>query len=211
MPTKPRRRQDRLTPTQARAIRRARRQRRRRFVRFGIFVAVSGIAALFILSLFAPSLPISIGSSGPDGPGQRFSSQGRTHIGLDEDHSPYNSVPATSGWHYSQPLAPVRWGIHEEFITDEYVIHNLEHGGVAIRYDCPEGCPTLVQQLTDMVTGLREDDAKVVLAPYPGMETPIALTAWTFLLQLNEFDETAIMDFIDAHHSSPNSPEPLAR
>ena len=211
MATKARRSRDRLTPTQARAARRARRQRRRRFLKLGAFSAVSAIAALFILSLFAPSLPISIGSSGPDGPGQRIPDQGQTHIGLEEEHPQYNSVPATSGWHHVQPLAPIPWGIREEFVTDEYVVHNLEHGGIAIRYDCPEGCPELVQQLTDLTTKLLEDDGKILLAPYPGMETKIALTAWTFLLQLNEFDEAAIMEFAKAHHSSPNSPEPLAR
>ena len=211
MSTKERRSSDRLTPTQARAARRARRQRRRRFVRLGAFTAVASIAALFILSLFAPSLPISIGSSGPDGPGQRLEDQGRTHIGLGDEHPQYNSVPATSGWHHSQPLAPVPWGISDEFVADEYVVHNLEHGGVGIRYDCPEGCPELVEQLTNLTSEFLEDDGKVLLAPYPGMETTIALTAWTFLLQLNDFDEEAIKDFVSAHHSSSNSPEPLAR
>ena len=73
--------------------------------------------------------------------------QGETHIDLGQSHASYNSVPATSGWHYAQPLAPVRWGLHDEVVLDEYRLHNLEHGGVGVHYDCPEGCPELVAQL----------------------------------------------------------------
>ena len=109
------------------------------------------MASAFILSLFLPSFSgIGFGGLGggsaPDGPGERFSEVNRDHIGAGASHGSYNSVPATSGWHYAQPLAPVRWGVHEEFLADEIRLHNLEHGGVAVHYNCPEGCDELVQQ-----------------------------------------------------------------
>ena len=102
-------------------------------------------------------------------------------------------------------------GLHDEVVADEYRIHNLEHGGIGIHYDCPEGCLELVQQLTEIVNLASGEGLKVILSPYPEMETTIALTAWTFIDRLDVFDEARIKDFISAHESSPNAPEANAR
>ncbi len=203
MATRVKRRKDRLTPTQARAARRLRRERRRRFVRFGAFLGVGIIAFLFIVSLFAGSLPISIGSKGPEGPGERFPEQPSTFIEIDDSHPAYNSKPATSGWHYDEPAS---WGVKNEVVPEERLVHNLRNGGIVIYYDCPEGCDDLVDKLADIVRSTR----RAVLAPYPEMETKIALTAWTFIERLEEFDEDRITAFVDAHLDSPNAPNPFA-
>ena len=205
MASRAKRRSSRLTSTQARAARRTRRQARRRVLRFGAFAAVGMVALLFIAALFAPGLPISIGGGGtPDGPGERLPDQGNRHVDPGQEHVAYNSLPAVSGPHYPQPLAPAPWGEHTEPLPDEVLVHNLEHAGVGLLYDCPEGCPELVQQLREMMS-LAD---KVILAPYPGMETKIALTAWTFIDRLEEFDEERIRAFMGAHINSANAPEP---
>ena len=149
---------------------------------------------------------ISSGVVGSEGPGQRLPDQGRQHISPGTDHPPYSSVPATSGWHYSAPLAPAAWGVHDKELPDEVLVHNLEHGGVGVHYDCPNGCDDLVQELSDIV---REFD-KVIMSPYPGMDRTIALTAWTFLDEFDDFDEARIREFIRAHEGSSNSPESKA-
>ena len=210
MATQEDRRRTRLTPTQKRAARRERRNRRRKLLRVGAFSAVGIIAFFFIIALFLPGLNLSFGSTGrtaPTGPGERIASQGGDHIGPDQNHPPYNSVPATSGWHYEEPLSPARWGVHTEALEDEVLVHNLEHGGIGVHYDCPDGCDDLVDRLVEIV---RRSD-KVILSPYPSMDTKIALTAWTFLDTLDEFDLQRIEDFIVAHSSSPNAPEPDVR
>ena len=51
------------------------------------------------------------------------------------------------------------------------------------------------------------DRGKIIMAPYPGMESRIALTAWNYLDTFEEFDEERIVAFIEAHESSPNAPE----
>jgi len=197
----------RPTPSQVRAARRTRRQKRKRLVRFAGLAAVGLIAAIFILSLFAGGLSnVFAPTNAPDGPGVRMGDQGQTHIFVGESHPPYNSVPATSGWHYAQPDAPARWGVHENALPDEVLLHNLEHGGVGILYNCPEGCDELVGQLNTIVNGAR----KVIMSPYSGMDTTIALAAWTFLDQFNEFDNERIEAFISAHVESGNAPEPFA-
>ena len=208
MATQAKRRKGRLTPTQARAARRVRRQRRRRVVRFAAFSGVGIIAALFILSLFAGGLgSVFAPTNAPDGPGERIGSLGNSHISPGETHADYNSVPATSGWHYDRPDAPARWGVYDQPIPDEVLLHNLEHGGVGIHYDCPDGCDELVEQLKGIVSGA----TKVIMSPYPGMDTAIALTAWTFLETLEKFDQERIEAFILAHVSSLNAPEPFAQ
>ena len=213
MASQPSRSRTRRSPSEARAARRARRETRRRLRRIIFGTVVAAIAVTFIASLFLPGLNIGGGSglfgrSAPDGPGIRVADQGRTHIEPGQDHPLYNSVPAISGWHFPQPLAPVRWGVHTQSLPDENLVHNLEHGGVGVHYDCPEGCDELVDQLADIVRGR---GLKVILSPYPGMDTTIALTAWTFIDKFDVFDEQRVRDFIEAHESSPNAPEPTAR
>ncbi|MCH7625724.1 MAG: DUF3105 domain-containing protein [Chloroflexi bacterium] len=205
----------RPTPTQVRAARRARRNRRRRFLRYGIFAAVASVSFIFIISLFAGG--INFGGSGgffesaPDGPGERFPEVSRIHVTSEQEDAEYNSVPATSGPHFSQPLAPTRWGVHETELEPEVYVHNFEHGGVAVFYNCPEGCDTLKTQLTQLVNTGVNRGAKMLLAPHSGFDGRIALAAWTFLDIFDEYDEDRIRDFFDSHESSPNSPEPNAR
>ena len=201
MATTTKRRKDRLTPTQARAARRDRRTRRRRIIRFGAFISIAAISFLFVASLFAGSIPISFGTAtGNPDLGEVFPEQPYSHIGFGEEHPPYNTVPASSGWHYA---ALPKWGIYDRFIPDETLVHNLEHGGVRIHYDCPDGCPDLVDRLADIARRERE----VVMSPYPDMGSKIALVAWTVVDKLDELDEERVVDFINAHRNSNRAPE----
>lgn len=121
----------------------------------------------------------------------------------EEEHEPYNSVPATSGPHF--PVWSQEWGIVDEELPDGVAIHNMEHGGVLIRYDCPEGCAELRSQLAEVTLRYQ----KVILSPYASLGTKIALTAWTYLDKFDEFDEDRIVQFVDEHMNSAESPEPL--
>jgi len=205
---------NKLTASQARAARRERRQNRNKFKRWFIGLAVALIAGLLILSLILPLFD-SIGSSSndeaPDGPGQKMESQGNSHINEGADHPPYNSVPATSGWHYAQPLAPVKWGIHEVFIPEEKRLHNLEHGGVSITYDPDRASDELIASLEELVKNAgSENFSEILLSPYPGTEHIINLTSWLFIDSFNTFDKSRINDFITSHHNSANAPERFA-
>ena len=212
MATQSKRNKNRMTPTQTRAARRLRRQRRRRFVKFGGMSAITLIAVVFILSLFAGGLRGGGGGGAadgpaPTGPGLRIPGQGAEHISQTQTHPPYNSVPATSGWHRGDATAPAPWGVYDNELPDEILVHNLEHGGVGIHYNCPEGCDELIDQLE----GIANRMGKVIMSPYAAMDTKIALTAWTFLDSFDEFDKDRVEDFARAHEGSPNAPEYLAR
>lgn len=95
-----------------------------------------------------------------------------------------------------------RWGIHTQPIPDELQVHNLEDGGVLVQYNCRD-CDDLIAELKAIVS--RYPD-KVILAPYPQMDTRIALTAWGRIDTFDTVDEPRIVRFIEAycgidHHS----------
>ena len=86
-------------------------------------------------------------------------------------------------------------------------MHNLEHGGIGVHYDCPDSCDGLESQLVALVNRAVDRGLKVLMSPYPEMGSRIALTAWTYLDKFDQFDELRINRFIDAHESSLNAPE----
>ena len=124
-------------------------------------------------------------------PGVTMPDLGNRHLQTPEEpHLAYNSEPPTSGPHLPY-IAP--WGIHTDPIIKELQVHNLEDGGVLVQYSCPAGCADLVAKLKVIVE--RYPD-RVILAPYPGMKTRIALTAWT---RIDAFDEVRIVRFITVY------------
>ena len=134
-------------------------------------------------------------------PGVSQPDQGNRHIQtLNETIPPYNSEPPTSGPHLPY-VAP--WGIHTEPIPRQLQVHNLEDGGVMVQYNCPDACPDLVAKLKAIVSGY---DHQVILAPYPGMKTRIALTAWTRLDAFDELDERRVRRFITAYRGIDHHP-----
>ena len=204
---------NKLTASQARSARRERRQNRNKFRRWLIGLAVALIAGLLILSLILPMFD-SIGSSNddtPDGPGIKMESQGNTHINEGADHPPYNSMPATSGWHYAQPLAPVKWGVHDEFISEEKRLHNLEHGGISITYDPDRASEELINSLKEILKNAgAENFSEILLSPYPGTRNVINMTSWMFIDSFDAFDKNRINEFIRSHHNSATAPERFA-
>lgn len=130
-------------------------------------------------------------------PGQVISDLGNAHIGdVDTPHAPYNSVPPTSGPHMG---IIARRGVHSTQIPNEIQTHNLEDAFVIVHYDCPQGCPELVEQLTGIVQPYLDRNKRVILEPYSGMSHRIALTAWTRLDGFDEFDAERVRKFVDAY------------
>jgi hypothetical protein len=127
-----------------------------------------------------------------DLPGAKMPDQGNLHIATETSpHEAYNSDPPTSGPHLPY-IAP--WGVHTRPIPRELQVHNLEDGGVVVQYSCE--CPEIVAKLRDIVSA---HDRYVILAPYPGMKSTIALTAWTRIDTMDTLDEGRVRRFIDAY------------
>jgi hypothetical protein len=132
-------------------------------------------------------------------PGEFVPSLGNEHIPTAETpHVAYNSDPPTSGPHLPH-IAP--WGVHTRPLVKELQVHNLEDGGVVVQYNCE--CPELAEKLAGIV---RKYDRYVILAPYPTMKSRIALTAWTRLETLDDFDAGRIERFIKAYRGLDHHP-----
>ena len=136
-------------------------------------------------------------------PGRKVQLQIDLVVDFATSHPAYKSTPATSGWHYGPPNAPAAWGVHDNFISDEVLLQNLVQGGVGLHYSCPDGCPEVVAIFTEIAD--RYD--KIVVSPYIGMDHKIALTAWTYIDEMDELDLGRLDIFVRAHHNSERAPE----
>lgn len=140
-------------------------------------------------------------------PGESIESMGRLHIPRNTPSPKYNSSPPTSGPHSS----PARWGEHNQEVPEISQVHNLEHGGVLIQYNCarlPAGqnCGDLRFALRAIMRKARDANGrKFVLAPYGKMPHAIAITAWTWRQTFETPDEAGLLAFADAHYN--NAPE----
>jgi hypothetical protein len=138
--------------------------------------------------------------------GQPVADEGRTHV--DPTTTPtYKFYPPASGPHFSaQGIAPVPWQTIGTLQEGQY-IHNLEHGGIAILYDCPSGsdCTALKNSLENYVKNLAPiepqfKEVKIVLSPYShGMQNKVALVAWDYIQFLDGYDQAAITRFYENH------------
>ncbi len=134
--------------------------------------------------------------------GDFFPAQSRDHISLGAAHTAYNSNPPTGGWHYG---TPAQAGIYDKELADEQLIHNLEHGHVWIAYR-PDLDPALAGKsgvdpaVVDKLAEITKSyGSKIIMAPRANNDTAIALSAWEYLLKLDNFDEIQIQGFIKAH------------
>ncbi len=190
-------------------LRRAAARRRRRTT-----LAVVGGAAFLVLLMVAV-IVVNIRNSRPVGAERSVPTQGNSHIARGA-LSPieYNTTPPTSGPHYGG-LAP--WGVSTQPVRYEQILHNLEDGAVAVYYQCPEGCPELVDALSELVEVYARAGRKVLLVPndpswtdggtqpvHRDMGGRIALTAWQRIDVFDEFDEQRIRAFIERYEGRDN-------
>lgn len=133
--------------------------------------------------------------------GESIPNLGQEHIAIGASHKAYNSNPPTSGPHYAQPAD---WGVYQEPLPDEELVHNLEHGGIWISYkDIDADTKSKLEAIG------KANPGSVVVTPRPANDSKIALASWTRLMKLDSSDETKILDFIKANKNK--SPEPLAK
>lgn len=130
--------------------------------------------------------------------------EGRGHV---KEGTPiaYKHYPPSSGTHYdvTQPA-----GVYTQEVPDGKFVHNLEHGYVVVLLKCPNGCPDLFKQFTDLYNTLPNSKfgtKKMVVTPYshpfsdPSKEAPITLLAWDHEEMLQSFDKAKILAFYQAY------------
>jgi hypothetical protein len=126
--------------------------------------------------------------------------EGGTHI---DEPTPVSYVanPPASGPHWPQWQEP--WGAYPNGLPRERWVHNLEHGGVVLLYNCPSGCDDVVAQLTtlrDATPVDRFNVQRLLIVPDAAMPRKVAAVAWGWRWQGEAVDMAAMRCFIDARY-----------
>jgi hypothetical protein len=123
----------------------------------------------------------------------------------------YSLTPPAGGDHNAEWMT---CGIYDQPVPNERAVHNLEHGAVWITYQ-----PSLPQDQVSALRAFVERQSAVSpggapasrymdLSPYPGLTSPIVVSAWGFQLKLTSPSDPRLQQFVDTFRASPKySPE----
>jgi hypothetical protein len=125
-----------------------------------------------------------------------------------EDDDP----PAAAGPHDPSPL-PADPHVRSEPVDEARAVHNLEHAYVLIWYR-PPGEGGISADVVGALEGVARDEARVIMAPYPGLPDgrALALVAWNtrWLCPATVAPEQAVTmarSFVAAYRGTTNAPE----
>jgi hypothetical protein len=109
----------------------------------------------------------------------------------------YEQRPPTNGDH-----API-WqncGFYSKPIDDRTAVHSMDHGVVWISYR-----PNLSADQIQTLRGYG-DENYVIVSPYPGLPTPVVVTAWRNQLKLKSADDPRLRQFVSQFRISEIAP-----
>jgi len=179
-----------------------------------VIAAAAGVAVVVVAGV-----ALALANGGDDGPGDARAALEAAGCTLsatdalrgvhsittpDGTSDEWNTDPPTSGPHYE---VPVIWGTYTQPVNQAQLVHNLEHGGVAIQYGDEVPAATVAQ----LETFVQQNPRGTVLAPYPSLGNQIALGAWVtpdaskpeegtaYLAKCTAFDQDAFDAFLDAY------------
>ena len=179
-------------------------ERRRTNIIIAVFVVliIGGAGGLYLLvnpPNFGPPVAVTTGKA--VGSIQSITDEGRSHV-TRPARVTYLHQPPSSGNHYSDAAAPRPWGnVQTELLPEEWV-HNLEHGGVVLVYQCSgsgsgSDCDAKFKAAQALVDGLPKEptfsEVKFLASPYQEMTPKAALLAWD-----HEWDFTGVPSLNDA-------------
>jgi hypothetical protein len=155
------------------------------------------------------------GNPGPDAPGTCASNFNHDTPLQTPAHVDQGTVidwpmnPPTSGTHYPQITA---WATVYPFaVMRGNYLHNEEHGGIVMLYNCPEGCPDIVDAMTAFGQALPQDpqceapiNARWIVTPDPLLpsDVRVAAAAWGWSLTMPCFDDTSMTHFFNEHYAA---------
>lgn len=154
--------------------------KRQRTILYGI--AASGIVALIVV---VAVVLLSGGGSGGGDAASTLEANGCTLQTVEavtnkSDHSDvpkpetkvkWNTFPPSNGPHYG---ATIIYGSYTEPVQEQLLVHNLEHGAVAIQW----GSKVPAAQVAKLRDWYQGDPDGIVLAPLPALGDKISLAAW---------------------------------
>ena len=108
----------------------------------------------------------------------------------------YAQTPPVGGAHH---IVWQNCGIYETPVHDEHAVHSLEHGAIWITYR-QDLAPDQLQTLR----AIAQDDY-MLLSPFPGLPSPIVLSAWNHQLRLDRADDPKLRAFISRYKNNPST------
>ncbi|WP_247827474.1 DUF3105 domain-containing protein [Arthrobacter antioxidans] len=114
----------------------------------------------------------------------------------------YEQAPPVGGDH--DPIW-TNCGVYTEPLPNENSVHSLEHGAVWIAYN-----PDIGQAAIDTLTELVGTRSYVLLSPYPGLESPVAASAWGIQLEVDSADDPRLATFLTKYIQGEQTREPGA-
>jgi hypothetical protein len=164
--------------------------------------AVAVIVGLIVASIvFAPAPPKSYeaGSDGAEIEGVETYENKTEHV---EGTVEYEQTPPTGGPHNAVWL---NCGVYDQPVPNENAVHSMEHGAVWVTYNPDDIAGDELETLKSHLPS-----NYVILSPYEGMDTPIALSNWNHQLKVDSADDERISEFFEEYWRSQNVPEPNA-
>jgi hypothetical protein len=165
------------------------RQQRRRYLLIGVPVGLL-VVSFAALAIFRAT-GVAIAGLAEFGPQEREHDAAVSYEG---------DLPPVGGVH-----SPV-WqncGIYDVPVDSANAVHSMEHGAVWMAYDPDALTGPEVESLRDRVRGR----SYLLLSPYPGLSSPVVLTAWGVQLEVDSADDERISQFISQYRLGPQTPE----
>lgn len=148
--------------------------------------------------------PITQVASCPETIGENFCSDGGVHV--DEGSTiDYSNNPPHSGDHY--PVWEQQWGEHSDPVARGNWVHNMEHGGVILLYNCPDGCDAELDILRMVIA--QRPDARILMTEDSLLDGPrFAAVSWTWVHEFDTPELDELLCFVDQHfnHAPENVP-----
>jgi len=132
---------------------------------------------------------------------------GGLHVPVGTDIT-WPTNPPSGGPHFP---TWVRWNAtYDPAVPRGHWVHNTEHGGVVLLYNCPAGCAAAVTGLEAIQDALPHDPlcaapirARTLITADPLLPAgvQIAASAWGAYYTADCFDEPSLRAFVDAHYA----------
>lgn len=143
-------------------------------------------------------------------PGTAVTDEGRGHVDLGTKVD-YRAQPPASGSHYP---STAEWKAYfDQQLPPEYYVHNLEHGGVALVFNCaPAACESLKANINGLYRSLSKSKygtVKLVATQDSTLpEGQIWLLAWARRQMLDKWDQNEVSKFYEVYkdHGPEDAP-----
>lgn len=179
------------------------RTQQRRTARLRKTVIVTAVVAVVALVGGGSWVLIAAGGSGPSAEAKVALTGLQTYPGLARDHVTgavvYPQTPPVGGKHSAT------WqncGVYSAPVPNENAVHSLEHGAMWITYR-----PDLPAAEIATIVGDTSGEPYALVSPYPGLPSPIVLSAWGVQLKLSSATDPRLKSFVETYKSGSRAPE----